>query len=157
MSNHSDTMKIETIANADAYMVSAGFDIAILPQQYPDSETPVLMQDAGDFAKWLRRTHPQINLFYNSPHPKMVLCAAEYWLPLVVLAKDISLSIYLNFVSSYIYDRFKGALRGDPANVQVEAVYTDTNNGIYKHFKYNGSVTGLEKVIKQIDVNKFME
>lgn len=157
MSHHPDTTKIEDIENADRYKVEADFDVAILPQDYPDSETPVLMQDAGDFAKWLRSNHPEINLSYNTPQARIALCAADYWLPLVVLANDISLPIYLNLVSSYVYDRMKGALRGDTAKVHVEAVFTDTNSGIYKRFKYDGGVTGLEKVIKKFDVNKFME
>lgn len=157
MSHHSDTTKIEAITNTDEYKIDADFDVAILPQDYPDSETPVLMQDAGDFAKWLSRTNPDINLYYSTPQTRIALRAADYWLPLVVLANDISLPIYLNLVSSYVYDRMKGALKGDISKVHIEAVFTDSNSGIYKRFKYDGDVTGLEKVIKKFDVNKFME
>lgn len=157
MSHESDLTKIEDIANADAYKIEADFDVAIIPQDYPDSGTPVLMPDAGDFAKWLKRTHPKIHLYYDKPQARIVLRAADYWLPLVVLANDITLPVYLNLVSSYVYDKMKGALRGDTAKVHIEAVFADTNSGVYKRFKYDGDVTGLEKVMKKVDVNKLME
>lgn len=157
MSHELDVTKIEDIAHADVYKIEADFDVAIIPQDYPDSETPVLMPDAGDFAKWLKRAHPKINLYYDTPRTRIVLRAADYWLPLVVLANDVTLPIYLNLVSSYIYEKMKGTLRADTSKVHIEAVFADTNSGVYKRFKYDGDVTGLEKVMKKVDVNKIME
>jgi hypothetical protein len=157
MSHESDITKIEDIDNAGTYKIEADFDIAIIPQDYPDSETPVLMPDAGDFAKWLKRTHPKINLYYGNPQTRIVLRAADYWLPFVVLANEVTLPVFLNLVSSYVYDRMKGALRGDSTNVHIEAVFTDTNNGVYKRFKYDGDVAGIEKIMKKVDINKLME
>ena len=81
----------------------------------------------------------------------------DFWMPIVILASDISVRVFLGLVSSYIYDSIKGALKHDKADVHVQAYYKETPDGITKKFSYNGSVKGFDKVAEKFKLNKFLD
>ncbi len=110
-----------------------------------------------DFAKWLRKKREDISIDVVKSEGIKSLHANELWMPIVILASDMSVQVYLGLVSSYIYDRIKGALKHDRTDVHIQAYYEETREGVIKKFSYNGSVEGFEKVAKQFDVNKFLD
>lgn len=131
--------------------------LAMLPEKLPYSQKLAMKSDAGDFAKWLQANSPDLTVEIKPADQRFILRSGDYWLPLVFLANDISLPIYLNLVSSYIYEKMKGALKGEKSRVHLSVEYQDQQNGIIKRFNYEGDVDTLQKTIKKIDLNKFLD
>lgn len=78
-------------------------------------------------------------------------------MPIVFLASDVTLPIYLNLVANYLYDKSKALLRGEQNRVHFSAVYEDKSTGTTKKFIFEGNEEALQKAIKKFDVNKFLE
>jgi len=125
--------------------------IALIPEPYGKTTQCAFHQDAGDFAKWLRTNEPSITLEIKSAEHRIVLRSHDIWLPLIYIAENITLPIILGLVSSYVYDRCKGALKGDKCDVHLKIAYKDKKTKSVKILRYNGNVDGLQKVVKQID------
>lgn len=139
------------------FLTSTPQGITFMPEKYQGCEDLVMKADAGDFAKWLKKNKPGLNVEVRKADKKLVLRSSDFWLPLVFLASDIALPVYLNLVSSYIYDRMKGALSGEKGRVHLKVVYQDKENNITKKFTFEGNVDGLQKVINKFNLNKFMD
>jgi len=122
-----------------------------------DPATKVMAQDASDFVKWARHAAPDVKIHLGESDCRSVLCSADIWLPLAFIAHDVGLPLYLNLVSSYIYDRMKGALKGDGNRVHLSAVYKDQKKGVVKQFIFEGDRAALEKAIKRLDLDEFFE
>ncbi|WP_113907998.1 hypothetical protein [Aliidiomarina celeris] len=135
---------------------SASKGITVLPEPYRDVDGLIVKADAGDFTKWVKLNAPEIEITANEGHSKLALRSGDYWLPLVFLASDVSLPLYLNIVSNYLYEKMRGALRGDQARVHLSAVYEDRKEGKIKRFDFEGDVESLKSAIKKFDLNKFM-
>ena len=131
--------------------------ISIIPEKYQGCEGLVLKDNAGDFSKWLRKNKPELNVEVRKADKRLVLKSNDFWIPLVFLAQDVALPFYLNLVANYVYDRMKGALRGEKGRIHLEAIYEDKQEGVVKKFRYEGDDDGLQKAIKQFDLNKFMD
>jgi hypothetical protein len=140
-----------------AFAKSSSSDIAFVPEQYQEGKGLVMKPDAGDFAKWLRQTKPELNVELRKADGTLVLRSSDFWLPLAFLASDVALQIYISLVANYIYDRMKGALRGEKPRVHMEAVYEDKQDGVVKKFRFEGDADGLKKAIKRFNLNKFMD
>ncbi len=78
-------------------------------------------------------------------------------MPLVFLASDITLPIYLNIVANYLYEKMKGALKGEKSRVHLSAMYKNTSDGITKKFEFEGDVDALQKAITKFNLNKYLE
>jgi len=128
--------------------------IKIVPEFYNGTQEKVLQRDSGTFAKWIHKNHPEINIDYNPDIKKISLHNNEYWLPLVYLASDTSVQIYLGLVINFLYDKLKGSLKGEAAKVNFSFEYKEGES--YKRFSYSGDVEGL-KNFNKIDINKFLE
>lgn len=128
--------------------------LAMIPEKYGELDQPVLSADAGDFAKWLKEHAPKMTV-QTRKADRLTLRSNDYWLPLVFLAKDIALPAYLNLVSNYIYDKMKGALRGESARVHLSAVYEDKTAGVTRRFNFEGDAETLQKVIEKGDFKQF--
>lgn len=139
------------------FLNSSPSGLALVSEKYRECEGLVLKAGAGDFSKWLRQNKPELNVEVRKTDKQLVLRSGDFWLPLVFLASDVTLPVYLNLVASYIYDRMRGALRGEKARVHLEAIYEDNQEGVVKKFSFEGDVDGLQKAIKRFDLNKFME
>ncbi|MEI6153675.1 MAG: hypothetical protein WCQ90_06280 [Deltaproteobacteria bacterium] len=140
-----------------AFLESSSADISFVPEQYRECKGFVMKADGGNFAKWLHQTKPELTIELPKSDGKLVLRSSDLWLPLAFLASNVALPIYLNLVASYLYDRIRGALRGEKPRVHMEAVYEDKHDGIVKSFRFEGDVDELEKAIKKFDLNKFMD
>lgn len=116
----------------------------------------VVMPQTYDFAKWLKKNRKDIPIDVAKSEGIKSLHDNDFWMPIVILASDMSVQVFLGLVSSYIYDRIKGALKHDKADVHIQAYYRETPELVIKKFSYNGSVEGFEKVSKKFDVNKFL-
>lgn len=129
--------------------------ITLIPHEYGESKDKVIYADAGDFAKWLRINASQIQV--NIPQSnQLALHSCDIWLSLVYLAHDVALPIYLNCVSSFIYNKMRGSLKGEKARVRFSVVYEEAANGITKRFDFDGDSETLQKVIHKFDVNSFL-
>lgn len=131
--------------------------LKIIAQKYRSCDGLLVSPEAGDFTKWLKHNHPDLNVDISKKDGILVLHSSDYWMPLVFLSSNIALPIYLNLVSSYIFERMKGALRNEKARVHLEAVYHDEKEGVSKKFHYEGDAEGLQKIIKKIDLNQFLD
>lgn len=130
--------------------------LAIVAEPQTELNSRLLKADAGDLAKWIRKEYPNINVHTDIQNPKLVLRSAEYWLPLVFLASDISLPIYLNIVASYLYEKMRGSLKGDTSRVHLNVEYT-RQDGSARRFSFTGDASALQKVIKRFDLNEFLD
>jgi hypothetical protein len=131
--------------------------LKFVPRPYRNCKGKLMSPDAGDFSKWLYRNHSEINLTLDKGDGTLILRSRDFWLPLVFLASDVALPIYLNLVSNYLYDRMKGALRNEKPRVHLEAVFHDKKEGISKKFSYEGDAEGLQNAIKKFDLNRFLD
>lgn len=131
--------------------------IVFVPALYGQLDQPVIMADTGDFIKWLKSESPNIEVDTNTTSPKLVLRSGDYWLPLAYLASDVTLPVYLNLVSSYLYEKARGALKGDSTRVHLSAVYEDIETGKIKRFRFEGDTESLKSAIKRFDLNKFLD
>ena len=86
---------------------SPSSQIALIPEQYGNAEGKVMKSDAGNFAKWVEQKHPEYQIQMHKAESQLALKSSDIWLPLVFLAGDITLPIYLNIVANYIYDKAK--------------------------------------------------
>jgi len=138
-------------------MIAGKNGIIVVPESYEEMDDPVVKAGTGDFIKWLNHESPNIETHNEEERTKLVLRSGDYWLPLVYLANDISLPIYLNLVASYLYDKARGVLKGDATRVHLSAVYEDKNAGKMKQFNFEGDIESLQKAIKRFDLNKFLD
>lgn len=148
--------KIENLP-IDKSIVSGKNGIVIVPESYGEVGSSVVKADAGDFIKWLKTESPNIETHNDIEVPKLVLRSGDYWLPLVYLANNIALPVYLNLVANYLYDKARGALKGDTTRVHLSAVYEDKEAGVFKKFDFEGDTESLQKAIKRFDLNKFLD
>lgn len=131
--------------------------LEMVAEQYGEGKQFAVKSDAGDFVKWLRANSPDLKVVLDSKAPKLVLRSGDIWLPLTFLASDIAFPVYLNLVASYLYERMKGALKGEPTRVHLCAEFEDKANGKIKRFTFDGDAEALQKAIKRFDVNKFLD
>lgn len=139
------------------FVNSCSADIAFIPEPYLEYKGLIMNVDAGNFAKWLRKTKPELRIDHSRSDGKLILRSSDLWLPLVFLASNVALPVYLNLVSSYIFERMRGALRGEKQRVHFDVIYEDKHDGITKKLHFEGDNEALEKTIKRLDLNKFLD
>lgn len=131
--------------------------VTIVPETFGEPPRLAVRASAGDFAKWVKVNAPTVPVEMRQPADRLVLRSADYWLPLVFLASDVSVQFYFNLVANYIYDKLKGALKGDSVRVRFSAVYEDPQTGAIKRFDFEGDEQALAKAIKRFDLNRFLD
>jgi hypothetical protein len=114
-----------------------------------------LKADFGDFAKWIRQQQPDLVIKLPEKTPRIALHNADVWLPLIQLAADTSMQVFLNMAASYLYDRAKGALKTDTPRVHMSVIYLDKKQGTSKKFEFSGDQEALAKAIKRFDLDNF--
>lgn len=128
--------------------------VLMVPEEYGEIDHPVLKPDAGDFAKWLRVSHPEIQVgILEADH--LILRSSDFWFPLVFLASNVGLPLYVNLVSNYLYDKLKGALRNDKPRIHLSAEYEEPESGLVKRFNFEGDIDSFRKIVQKIDLNQF--
>lgn len=155
-----ESCEIVTVADGKEFrefLNSTPHGLTFVPEKYRELDGLVIKADVGAFSKWIKQNKPEINIEVRKADKKLELRSSDFWLPLVFLANDIALPVYLNLVANYAYDRMRGALRGEEARVHLEVIYEDKQKAIIKKFKFDGDVNGLQKAIKKFNLNKFMD
>ncbi len=138
------------------FLTSRDAGIAMVPEPFGNLAEPMLRSDAGDFAKWLAQAQPDLRIAVP-PADRLVLRSSDIWLPLVFLAQNVALPFYLGLVTNYVYDRMKGALRGERPRVHLSAEFLDGETGSVKRFNFEGDADVLKDVVKAVDLNEFFD
>ncbi|HQG32115.1 MAG TPA: SEC-C domain-containing protein [Deltaproteobacteria bacterium] len=105
-----------------AFVTSSSADIEFIPEQYQSFKGLTMKPDAGDFAKWVHKTRPEMKVELRKADARLDLHSSDLWLPLVFLASNVGLPVYLNLVSSYLYERMKGSLRGEKQRIHFKRI-----------------------------------
>ena len=151
-------LTLENDANFQMFLSQDNHGVHFVPEPHADGENASLPSDAGDLAKWVRQHAPEIPLYMPDNTPKLVLRGADVWLPLVFLASDVSVQVFLNMAASYLYDKAKAGLKSDhPPRLHMRAVYEDKKTGKTKKFEFAGDGESLAKAIKRFDLNNFFD
>jgi hypothetical protein len=116
-----------------------------------------LKADGVDFAKWIKQTRPDFPITLPTSASKVALHSADVWLPLIYLAGDTSISVFLNMVSSYLYDKIKGKLLSDHPKVHMSVMYQNKRDGTTKRFEFSGDSDSLSKAVKRFDLNNYFD
>ncbi len=148
---------LEDDSEYQAFLSQEGRGLRFVPEPYSPHSPPSLASDFGDFTKWIRQHEPSISISVPADTPKLLLRNADVWLPLVYLASDTSVQVFLNMAANYLYDRAKGALKGDQPRVHIRAVYQDKQAGKTKKFEFSGDAAALARAIKKFDLNNFFD
>jgi hypothetical protein len=152
-----EVVTVEDATDFQSYLGTNPSGLLMVSEPWGDQPEPVLPQDAGDFVKWLKINAPSIPVEVRKTDRRLLLQSGDYWLPVAFLASDVSVQIYLNMVASFLYDKLKGALKGEKARVHLSAVYEDKANKVVKRFDFEGDAEALQKAIKRFDLNKFLD
>ena len=113
--------------------------------------------ETGNFVKWLRINNKNINVEYERGTSKLIMESHEIWFPLVFLANNIALPIYLNIVANYLCEKSKGLLQGENIQAHLNLIHEDKKTGKIKRLNFSGNHEALNSVIEKINLNKFME
>lgn len=148
---------LEDDSDYAAFLATGGADVRFLPELHGHNGPLGLASDAGDFAKWLKQEHSSVSAEFPASAPKVVLRSGDVWLPLVYLASDTSLQIFLNIAANYLYDKAKGALKSDQPRIHLSVVYQDKTLGKTKKFEFAGDAEALGRAIKRFDLNNFFD
>ena len=135
----------------------SGQGLAMIPEVYGQAKQVLLKAEAGDFAKWIRTARPDVPISVQGGTPKLVLRSSDYWLPLIFLASDVTLPVFLHIVGSYLYEKMKGLLKGETARVHISVLFQDKKSGRVKRFNFEGDAAALDKVIRKFDLNQFLD
>lgn len=131
--------------------------LAFIPEKGSKDGELLMKACAGEFSKWIKRENPEINIDKRKADKKLVLHSSDIWFPLVYLANDITLPMYINLVSNYIYNKFSGSLSNDSTRVHIDVVYENKKDGVTKKFSFEGDIKDINKVIEPINVNKVLD
>lgn len=142
----------DLIATAQAHRAG----LLIIPEANSFDGSLAHSSDAGDLKKWIKEHHPEINLVWEKADSTLFLRSGDFWLPLVVLANDITIQVYLNLVASYLYDRMKGMFATRNPRVEMSAIYHDGATNKTKRFDFKGDTESFSKAVKKFDLNEFL-
>ncbi|MDI6815787.1 MAG: hypothetical protein QME41_01150 [Actinomycetota bacterium] len=151
-----ELVTIEEDADFRAFSKDNPTGLVMVPEEFGESKELVISDDGMFFAKWLKMHNPEVNVEVRKADKMLALRSSDYWFPLVYLANDIALPIFLGLVANYLYDKMKGALKGEIARVQLSAEFEDQTTGTIKRFNFEGDTEALQKAIKQFDLNEFL-
>ncbi len=131
------------------YLDSAAKGLLFVHEPFREIEDVVAQPDTGDFVKWIKKNCPEIAVETQKYQKHLALRSNDFWLPIVFLASDVTLPIYLNLVANYLYDKTKGLLKGEQNRVHFSAVYEDKTTGTTK----NSFLKGTKRLFKKLSRN----
>jgi len=147
---------IEDDSDFQDYLSAFSHGVRLVPEAY-GTGAPGLRADGGDFAKWLKHAQPELPISLPTSTPRIALNGADVWLPLIYLAGDVSMQVFLNMVASYLYDKHKGKLPSDKPRVHLSVMYQSKRDGITKKFEFSGDGEALTRAVKRFDLNNFFD
>ena len=134
--------------------------LALPSPNWRGTDDCVFLPETFNFVKWAKYNRDigaQISIAEVEKTKVADLRSHDFWLPIVYLFSDVSLQIYLGMVSSYLYDKLRGALQNESHTVDIEAYVEDKEKGQIRKFSYHGSYKGFEKIAKKINVNDLLD
>src|SRR5882724_5950466 len=149
--NVCEIVRFEHNSDFRAYLATNPTGLAIVPERRGEADELILKGDARMFAKWITINKPSVFVDIQKADKELQLRSSDHWLPLVFLATDVALPVFLHIVAAYLFDRLKGALRGESARVHLSVVYEDKTAGLIKRFNFEGDAETLQKIIKKFD------
>ena len=152
-----ETLIVDDDGNFREFLANRPTGLRMVPEKYGETNQLVLKSEAGQFAKWIRAHDPKIAVEVSQQTPRLLQRSCDVWLPLIFLANDLSLPVFLNLVANYLWDRMKGALKGDAMSVHLSVEYENKADGTVKRFNFEGDADALQKVIKKFDPNQFLD
>jgi hypothetical protein len=155
--DRAEVTTVEDIADFREFQARGHCGVMIVPETFGEPPRLAVRDSAGDFAKWVKENAPTVAVELRQPADRLVLRSADYWLPLVFLSSDVSVQFYLNLVANYVYDKLRGALKGETIRVRFSVVYEAPQTGTIKRFDFEGDEQALAKTIKRFDLNRFLD
>ncbi|MBJ9120924.1 hypothetical protein I5466_08905 [Citrobacter koseri] len=128
--------------------------IEILGSEYYDGAIPT---DSGNFRKWVRINHPEIDIQIPLDSKKYALHDYSLILPFVNLAIEGTLENYLKLVLEYVQYCFRGNLDGEKNEITFNVKYKNEKDGVEKEFYFKGNADDLKDTVKKFNINKFMD
>jgi hypothetical protein len=150
-----EIIPVENDRDFRAYLATNPTGFVMVPERHADTNELILKGDARMFAKWIKLHKPSVVVDIQKADKELQLRSSDHWLPLMFLATNVTLPIFLNMVAAYLFDRLKGALRGESARVHFSVIYEDKAAGLTKRFNFEGDAETLQKIIKKFDANEF--
>jgi hypothetical protein len=126
--------------------------LRLVAEPYDDEKGTRLSMsaDAGDFRKWLLQEEPSMNVELQTPEVLVDRHSGDIWLGLVYIGRDIVLPVFLGLITCYLYDKIKGALRGDRSQIHLTVVYTDSKDGTCKKLVFDGDVDSVKNLVESL-------
>lgn len=155
----STELSVHTVTDNAAYLEyfgSAQGGMGFVPESY-GQVSKGLKSEGADFAKWIKQKNPGFPVSLPTSVPKISLHGADVWLPLIYLAGDTSMQVFLNMVASYLYDKSKGNLSSDRPIVHLAVMYQNKRDGVTKKFEFSGDSESLSKAVKRFDLDNFFD
>lgn len=155
MSEYKKHVEIKTIepTNNCIDFIEKSSGIFLASEDHFRKAHTVLKPETYPLAKWLSKNNPGLKVEIEKCGNTIDLKSEEIWIPLVFLANNVSLPLFLSATYDYLKWRIRGALSKEIPTVHMQVILKHKDN--YKEFRYNGPVEGLDK-IKKFDINKFM-
>lgn len=128
--------------------ISGKSGLCVIHDVDEDTGKKIAKSNSGDFVKWIAKNRKEVSVSYCKADITEVLHSAEIWLPLIYLANDVSLQVFLGMVSNYLYDKSRGLLIGEKSIVHLKVEYIDEMSGKTKRLEYDGDSEGLKVLMK---------
>jgi hypothetical protein len=149
------------VSEISSSMIQDDFDTAMtgitfIADECGNQNNKAYDSDCLDFIKVLRRDRPDIEVITEEANVH-VRHSSDIWLPLALLAQDVSLQAFLGLVVNYVYDRIKGALIGEKSSIECSAIFRDGKHETIKKFKFSGTPGELETVLDKLKENEFFD
>ncbi len=124
--------------------------VRLVATPYDESNRLSLTSHAGDFRKWLQQEKPLINVELQKPAILVDHHSVDIWRGLFYIGRDLVLPVFLGLISAYLYDKMRGALRGDRSHVHLTVIYTDHKDGVCKKLVFDGDADAFAKLIERL-------
>lgn len=135
-------------------------DILILPDfNIREGVDRAFQSDTVSFYKYSRvyTDDYKIELYENKGEEKVLsLHSFDIWIPTVFIASSILLPLFINLISSYVYDKLKGR-ESDEATVHFKLIVEDKDKKKSKTIYYKGPHSTFKDKFDKIDINRLWE
>ncbi|MBK7576317.1 MAG: hypothetical protein IPI24_02660 [Ignavibacteria bacterium] len=139
----------------DQFVKNIGTGIRVVAEEVEEEGLLALQPNSIDFVKWLRDERSEVSVDLDVA-PKRIH-TDDIWLPLVFLANNVGLPLYLSLVASYLYDKWRGSLSNSSPQIRFETQYEDGLSGTVKRLSFKGDKKSFELLLSKYDVSRFLD
>lgn len=123
--------------------------IMFIPEETADYKK-AYSTDMFDFIKYLRTEKPGIQI-HSVDALAHIRHSSDIWIPLVLIAQDTTVQVFLGLLVNYIYDCIKGSLKNDNTTVHFSTEYINKKSGVVNKLVFSGSLPALKEVLKHLN------